>query len=104
MGEYRTKTIIDISAEAFQLKLDEFTSTLDGKIIDIKLHTAPESKIEFKDEKGNQGQIYYNHYEAVVIYKLNKHRDTTVLMDKYKKFKKKIKLRNKSKKLDKILA
>lgn len=104
MGKYRTKTIISISTEEFEKKMDEFTESLDGKIIDVKLHSAPESTVKFDDDQGRPSEVFYNIFTAVIIYKPAKHVDTKVLTDKYKKFKKKLKFKNKSKKIDKILA
>ncbi|KKN76347.1 hypothetical protein LCGC14_0371990 [marine sediment metagenome] len=97
MGKYRTKTILSISADEFPKQMDDFTANLDGKIKTVLLYSAPESKVNFIDEKGNKGYVYYNIYEAIVIYKPAKHH-TKVLIDKFKKFKNKNRIRNKSKK------
>ena len=99
MGEYRTKTIIEISADEFKKGLDDFTEKLDGNIIDIILKIAPESSNKLITPDGNPNTVFYNVFTAIIIYKPRKH-----VIDKYKKFKKNKKVRNKRKNLDKILA
>ncbi|KKL09725.1 hypothetical protein LCGC14_2563010, partial [marine sediment metagenome] len=73
MGKYRTKTIINIESKKFEKAVDDFTANLDGKIKQIVLYSAPESKVSFEDDDGNKGYVYYNHYEAIIIYKSAKH-------------------------------
>ena len=100
MGKFKTKTIIRISAEEFETEMDSFIDQLDGKVKDIILQTAPESKVEFTDEEGNKGEVFYNHYEGIIIYEPSKHitqNALKALTDKFKIYKKKLNFRNKSK-------
>ena len=51
MKKFKTKTIIEISAEEFEKQMDDFVDSLDGKVKEIILHTAPESSVDFVDEE-----------------------------------------------------
>lgn len=99
MKKYKTKTIIEIDSKEFETKMDEFIDQLDGKVKDIVLHSAPESSVDFVDEEGRKGMVYYNHYEGIIIYRPAKHTTKealNALKDKFIKIKKSIKFRNRS--------
>ncbi len=97
MKKYKTKTIIRIEAKEFEKDMDAFIDALDGKVKDIVLHTAPESSVEFVDGEGRKGEVFYNHYEGIVLYEPAKHRTEKArkaLIDKFNKYKKKFKFKN----------
>ena len=104
MGKLKSKTIIETDPKKFETVVDEFIDSLDGKVKQIVLHSAPDSKVAYEDpETGSKGQIYYNHHEGIIIYKPAKHLTKKQIIDKYKSIKKKLKFKNKSKKIDKVL-
>ena len=99
MKKYKTKTIIRIEAEEFERDMDAFIDSLDGKVKDIVLNTAPESSVEFVDEEGRHGEVFYNHYEGIIIYEPARHltkNALNALKDKFNKYKKKLNFRNRS--------
>lgn len=100
MKKYKTKTIIEIDSKEFEKQMDAFIDGLDGEVKDIILHTAPESKVAFVDDTGQKGEVFYNHYEGIILYRPAKHltkKALKALIGKFNKYKKKINFRNRSK-------
>lgn len=99
MKKFKTKTIIEIDSKEFEKQMDDFVDSLDGKVKKIILHSAPESSVDFVDEDGRKGQVYYNHYEGIIIYEPAKHtskKALNALTAKINKYKKKLRFKNKS--------